>query len=194
MMNQGQCAARLGRSDVVYDVLSRMTTRQYVYPSFMISYWPGLNGFGFDPVGTIPDVLNNALIFGWKDTVDLLPALPREWPIGSINGLLLREQIQVQQLAWNIPAGKLSLNLLSRKDQTITLQLPPGIRIRSAAASGSATIIDQKSQPNRRRLTLLKAKPTQVEITFAPEDFTALWKTITEQNGASPARNDATGN
>ena len=62
MMNQGQCAARLGRSDVVYEVLSRMVTRQYVYPGFMIGYWPGPHGFGFDPVGTIPDVLNNALI------------------------------------------------------------------------------------------------------------------------------------
>ena len=79
------------------------------------------------------------------------------------------------------------MSLLSRKDQTITLQLPPGIRIRSATASGPATIIDQKPQPNRRRLTLLKAKPTQVEITFAPEDFTALWKTITEESGANSA-------
>ena len=193
MMNQGQCAARLGRSDVVYDVLSRMTTRQYVYPSFMISYWPGLNGFGFDPVGTIPDVLNNALVFGWKDTVDLLPALPREWPIGSIHGLLLREQLQLRQLAWNIPAGKLSLNLLSRKDQTITLQLPPGIRIRSATSSRPATIIDQKSQPHRRRLAVVKDKPTQVEITFAPEDFTALWKAISEQSGASSTKSDAAG-
>ncbi|MCX6930958.1 MAG: hypothetical protein NT154_48315, partial [Verrucomicrobia bacterium] len=80
-----------------------------------------------------------------------------------------------------------------RKDQTITLQLPPGIRIRSAAASGPATIIDQKSQPHRRRLAVVKDKPTQVEITFAPEDFTALWKAISEQSGASSTKSDAAG-
>lgn len=79
-----------------------MTTKQYVYPSFMISYWPNLKGFGFDPVGTIPDVLNNALIFGWNNTVDILPALPKEWPKGAISGVLLRGQILVKQLAWDI--------------------------------------------------------------------------------------------
>jgi alpha-L-fucosidase 2 len=74
MMNQGQCAARLGRSDVVYDVLERMTTRRYVFPSFMISYWPDLKGFGFDPVGTIlvPGLLvllKVPFIFGWAKPV-----------------------------------------------------------------------------------------------------------------------------
>jgi alpha-L-fucosidase 2 len=148
MMNQGQCAARLGRGDVVYDVLARMVTRQYVYPSFMISYWPGHKGFGFDPVGTIPDVINNSLIFAWKGIVDILPALPKEWPIGSISGVLLRGQIQVQQLAWDIPAGKINLTLRSDITQAITLRFPPTLTIPA----------------NCRRLMLKKGESTQVVI------------------------------
>lgn len=172
MMNQGQCAARLGRSDVVYEILSRMTTKQYVYPGFMISYWPGLKGFGFDPVGTIPDVLNNALIFGWNNTVDLLPALPREWPEGSITGILLRGQIQVKHLAWDTQAGKINLTLLSDKDQTITLQLPPKVTILSAVEKDHpGSIRSHKTLPNCRMLNLTKDKPSSVEITFSPDNF-----------------------
>ena len=160
MMNQGQCAARLGRGDVVYEVLSRMTTRQYVFPNFMISYWPGLNGFGFDPVGTIPDMLNNALVFAWNGTVDILPALPHEWPRGSIRGVLLRGHIQVQQLTWDVSAGKIKLCLVSDKDQTVTLRFPPRLRIASDPGAGA----------NRRKLTLTRGQPAQVEITFTHTD------------------------
>jgi hypothetical protein len=186
MMNQGQCAARLGRSDVVYDVLERMTTRRYVFPSFMISYWPGLNGFGFDPVGTIPDVLNNSLIFACNDTVDLLPALPEEWPQGSITGVLLRGQIKVEELKWDIPGGKLNLSLTSGKKQTVTLQLPPGVRIQAARIGGQeATNTDHAARPNVTRLPLPGSGIVQVELAFAPADFSAIWDAMSVATGKS---------
>jgi hypothetical protein len=148
MMNQGQCAARLGRSDVVYEALARMITRRYLHPSFMMGYWPRQSGFGFDPAGAIPDVLNNALIFAWNDTIDVLPALPKEWPIGSISGVLLRGQIHVQQLAWDMPARKINLTLLSDKDQTVNLRFPVGLSV----------------PPDCRKMTLTKGKPAHLEI------------------------------
>ena len=177
MMNQGQCAARAGRGDLVCEALSRLTTDRYVYPSFMISYWPGLNGYGFDPVGTIPDIVNNSLIFAWQDTVDILPALPRDWPRGSAQGLLLRRQIQLNELVWDIPAGKINIKLTSGKPQTITLQLPPGIKIHSARTSGrDSTLISDDAQPNRLKLKLPANQAAEVRITIATADFTALWE------------------
>ncbi|WP_197231307.1 glycosyl hydrolase family 95 catalytic domain-containing protein [Novipirellula artificiosorum] len=161
MMNQGQCAARLGRGDIVYDVLSRMVTRNYVYPSFMISYWPDLKGFGFDPIGTIPDVLNNSLVFACNDIVDVLPALPEQWPTGSISGVLLRGQIQVQQLTWDIPRGKVNLTLLSDKDQTVTLRFPERLRLLADPTS---------TPPNCQKLTLTKQKPVHIEITLSEQE------------------------
>ncbi len=53
----------------------------------MISYLPGLKGFGMDPVGTLPDIVNNSLIYAWDGTIDLLTALPKAWPKGSISGV-----------------------------------------------------------------------------------------------------------
>ena len=182
-MNQGQCAARAGRGDLVYEVLSRLTTKRYVYPSFMISYWPGLNGYGFDPVGTIPDIVNNSLIFAWQDTVDILPALPRDWSKGSAQGLLLRSQIQLNELAWDIPAGKISIRLTSGKQQTITLQLPPGIKIQSAKISGrDSSLVLDNAQPNRLKLKLPANQTAEIRITIAAADFTTLW----EQQSATP--------
>ena len=107
MANQGQCAARLGRGDIVYEMLTRFATKRYLYPSFMMSYWPGLKGYGFDPVGTLPDVVNNSLIHAWGGTVDLLPALPAAWSKGSVRGIRLRGQLQVEALSWDTRIGRL---------------------------------------------------------------------------------------
>ena len=127
LMNQGQCAARLGRGDIVHEILARMAIRRYLYPSFMISYWPNLRGFGFDPVGTTPDVINNALIFRWDDTLDVLPALPPAWTKGSVEGILLRGQLKVERMSWDRQAGAITLVLASPVNQTVTLRLPDGM-------------------------------------------------------------------
>ena len=167
MMNQGQCAARLGRSDIIHEVLSRMTTKQYVYPSFMISYWPGRKGFGFDPVGTIPDVFNNSLVFCWEGMLDLIPALPKAWPKGSISGVLARGQLQINRLAWDMPAGQIDLSLTSGVEQTVTLRLPPPCRVESVEViSGGAQLGPVSGSPEYRTLSLPARKTCRVRIAF----------------------------
>jgi hypothetical protein len=167
MMNQGQCAARLGRSDIVYEVLSRMTTKQYVYPSFMISYWPDHKGFGFDPVGTIPDIFNNSLAFCWEGMLDIIPALPKEWPKGSISGVLARGQLKVDRLAWDVPMGKIDLSLTAGVEQTLTLRLPPSCKLESAkVVSGGAQLGPVSGKPNYRKLSLPARKPCRVQLVF----------------------------
>jgi hypothetical protein len=121
VMNVGQCSARLGRSEILYDVLSRMITQRYLYPNCMLGYWAGNRGFGFDPVGTIPDLFNNAVIYGWDGMVDLLPALPAAWPKGALSGALVRGQITVDRVAWDTTDGTIDLTLTSGRAQEITL-------------------------------------------------------------------------
>ena len=136
IINQAQCAARLGRSDVVHEVLSRLVRRKYVYPSFMISYWPNNQAYGFDPVGTIPDVINNSLAFAWDGKLDLLPALPKEWDKGAIENILLRGQMQLQKLEWNLESGSVNLKINSKIDQEIELRLPEDIELKSIKVNG----------------------------------------------------------
>ncbi len=170
MMNQGQCAARLGRSDVVHEVLSRMATRRYLYPSFMIGYWPGPRGFGFDPVGTIPDVVNNSIACSWNGVLDLLPAVPEQWPRGSISGVLVRGQIRIDRLEWDRPAGSVDLTLTSGVAQTVVVRLPPAGRITSMKIiEGPATVGELPGRPNCCQLILPGDKTSRVEISFKKE-------------------------
>lgn len=167
LMNQAQCAARLGRADVVYEVLSRLVTRQYVFPSFMISYWPGNNGYGFDPVGTIPDVVNNSLAFCWEGKLDLLPALPVSWKVGSIQNILLRDQIQVKKLAWDMNLGKIELSLKSDRSQEVLLKLPGHIKVKSIQFEERNLISQGKSHnKNRWRLNLQEGQIAHIDIKF----------------------------
>jgi len=167
MMNQGQCAARLGRSEIVGEVITRMATRRYIYPSFMISYWPGLRGFGFDPVGTIPDVINNSLVFCWGGVMDILPALPVDWTKGSISGVLARGQIRIDRLAWDRSAGKVDLHLTSGRKQTVTLRLPAVMRMTSARVTeGPAKLTEIPKAPDKRKLTLPAGKAVRIQLTI----------------------------
>ena len=156
LMNQGQCAARLGRGDVVHEILSRMAVRNYIYPGFMVSYWPKLSGYGFDPVGTTPDIINNAIIFGWDGKIDLLPALPKEWPKGALRGALLRGQIHVQQIQWDMSTGDMSLDMTSGKDQIVLLRLPEGYSITNLRVNEISI--------NGNRITLTKGTRTLITL------------------------------
>ena len=162
MMNQAQAAARLGKSDIVYEVLSRMATEQYIYPSFMMSYWPNKQGYGFDPIGTIPDVINNALAFAWEDVLDIIPALPKEWPKGDINNILLRGQVQIDKLTWNMETGELKLKMTSKKDKTMTMRLPEKYEVNNVMSGESEMERIQGKYKNKWLIELSQNKPRDI--------------------------------
>ena len=164
IINQAQCAARLGRSDVVHEVLSRLVTKKYVFPSFMVSYWPDNKGFGFDPVGTIPDVINNSLVFAWNGKLDLLPALPKEWEKGSIQNILARGQLTINDLSWDSDMGKITLKLTSGKQQEITLRLPDHYKVTSLSCDGKTLPKKKGDAINKWKLKLLTAELVKVSI------------------------------
>ncbi|MEI7900265.1 MAG: glycoside hydrolase family 95-like protein, partial [bacterium] len=163
MMNHAQSAARLGRGDVVNEVVSRIATRKYLLPSMMISYWPNQRGFGFDPVGTLPDIINNALVFSRQGTLDVLPALPSAWPKGSIRGIRARGQITINELAWDIHAGKIRVALTSGTRQTVTVRLPSSLAVKAFKCIG-ARMADSGKESNSRQLQVKAGKPVVLEI------------------------------
>lgn len=133
----------------------------------MMSYWPGLKGFGMDPVGTLPDIVNNSLIHSWGGTVDLLPALPEAWPAGSIRGILARGQLTIDNLAWDRPAGQIKLALTSGVDQTLALRLPPEWRITSTDVTGEASVERVADDENLCKLNLNKEKSIELNLHFS---------------------------
>lgn len=166
MMNQAQAAARLGKSDIVYEVLSRLAIEQYIYPSFMMSYWPNKKGYGFDPIGTIPDVINNALAFAWEDVIDIIPALPKEWSKGAINNILLRGQVQINELAWNMEIGELKLKMTSKIDKTLTIRLPEKYEVSNVKSSEGEVKHIQSEYNNKWKIELSENKTKELVFNF----------------------------
>ena len=150
----------------MHEVFTRFATQQYLYPSFMMSYWPGLKGFGMDPVGTLPDIVNNSLIHVWEGTLDLLPALPEAWARGSIRGIRLRGQLTVEDLTWDRPLGQVTLSLTSAVTQTLTLRVPERWTITQASVTGDAHVGSAAGAGHTRQLEVAENERVILTLGF----------------------------
>jgi hypothetical protein len=63
------------------------------------------------------------LIFSRPGVIDLLPALPKEWPTGEIRGTMARGQIVINRLSWDSSVRTVRVSLTSRADQTVKLRV-----------------------------------------------------------------------
>jgi hypothetical protein len=121
-MHLGLCAARLGRGDDIWEILTRMTGYGAVYPGMATAHYEKGSIFNMDANGGIPEILNNALVYSRPGRIDLLPALPAALPRGEVRGLRARGAITVNRLAWT-PDG-VNVELASAAQQTIEVRLP----------------------------------------------------------------------
>jgi hypothetical protein len=102
-MQSGVSAAFLGMPEEAYGRLKVMAVKRSMNPSLITSHEPGANCFNTDGNGGIPHIANTMLmqsrvqgddsksrISDRRFEIDLLPALPKEWPDGKVTGLFAR--------------------------------------------------------------------------------------------------------
>ena len=102
-MQSGVSAAFLGMPEEAYGRLKVMAVKRSMNPSLITSHEPSANCFNTDGNGGIPHIANTMLlqsrvqgddsksrISDRRFEIDLLPALPKEWPDGKVTGLLAR--------------------------------------------------------------------------------------------------------
>lgn len=162
LMNQGQCAARLGRGDIISYIINKLATQKYIYPNFMMSYWPNYRGFGFDPIGTLPDIINNSLAFAWEEKLNILPALPPKWTKGAIKNILLRGQMQLKELKWDLNKKRIQFSLIAKTTKNIKLYLPEEYKISSITQNGKVIQKNDVSIP----IKIQKEKVEKIDITL----------------------------
>jgi hypothetical protein len=75
-----------------------------------------------DISGGMPSMIIQMLVASDLGRIKLLPALPTEWPSGTIEGVLCRGAIEVNRLHWD--GKKVEVELTSKTDQEIKLVLP----------------------------------------------------------------------
>jgi len=161
-MHLGLCAARFGRGEDIWEILTRMTSYGTIYPSMASAHYERGAVFNMDANGGIPEILNNALLFSQPGRLDLLPALPHALGSGEVRGLLARGQIKISRLKWS--PGALEAELVSAKDQTILLRVPTAAEFKTFDAKGTKTA--PTANANTSTLELKANQPVALRITW----------------------------
>ena len=122
-MHLGLCAARLGRGEDVWEILTRMAGHGAIYPSMATAHYEKGAIFNMDANGGIPEILNNALVYSRPGRIDLLPALPKALPRGEVRGIRARGGIIVNRLRWT--PESVEVEFLSTTEQSFEVRLAP---------------------------------------------------------------------
>jgi len=131
----GAVAASLRRADLAYENVE-MLANWFWFPESMMTAHNPQSLFNTDIAGGIPQLLIRMLVDVEPGEITLLPALPPQWPHGSLSGALGRGQIEVRELAWDEKSvhvtlrSAISQNILLRSGQNSReLALSAGVAV-----------------------------------------------------------------
>jgi hypothetical protein len=156
LVQLGQTAATLGEGELAYQVMARLVNSYWL--SNLASMHNHRSLFNMDISGGMPAVILDMLGGSAPGKIKLLPALPVEWPTGSLDGALCRGAIEVRHLHWD--GKKIQVSLISPKAQSISLQLPSAISKLSVIKGDADTA--KADSAEARKLTL----PAGVEVSL----------------------------
>ena len=159
LVQLGLAAASLGDSELAYETVELMS-HAYWRNNLVSTHNPG-EIFNVDICGGMPAVIIRMLVDSRVGRVDLLPALPDAWPCGEIGGVLCRGQIEIERLWWR--ENRVTVTMISAKEQRIELTLPGGIKSISVA-SGSSAVAEPGAPHGGHWIILPTGRPITIEI------------------------------
>jgi hypothetical protein len=152
----GQVSASLGHGELVHHCLKHLVN------GFWLNNLASMHNrralFNMDISGGQPAVIIKALADSFPGKIRLLPALPKEWNKGTIEGVLCRGAIVLNRLHWD--DDKVEVEMTSNKAQEITLVLPREI---SEIQSEGATVA-AGANTRERKITLPAGKKITLTI------------------------------
>jgi len=154
----GQAATSLGDGELAYQTVVRLVNNYWL--GNLASTHNPRSVFNMDISGGLPAVIVKMLLDSSPGEVRLLPALPKQWPVGTLEGAPCRGQIEVETLQWQ--PGRIRVALRSGKEQTITLTAPARIGLVTVAA-GQAAVKDAVHSYTCR-VTLPKEQSVALEL------------------------------
>jgi hypothetical protein len=158
LVQLGQASASLGDEDLAYRCLTQLINRFWL--NNLASMHNHRSLFNMDISGGMPSVIIKMLVASDPGRLQLLPALPKAWPTGTIEGVLCRGQIEVRQLQWS-PEG-VEVTLRSVKAQTVLLELPAEISLITVEGKGAK--VAKADSSSQRKLTLPAKGDVTVKI------------------------------
>jgi hypothetical protein len=161
LVQLGQAATSLGEGELAYHCLTHLVNRFWL--NNLASTHNHRSLLNMDISGGMPAVIIKMLVASEPGRVQLLPALPKAWPTGTIEGPLCRGGIEIHRLSWNDTT--IEVNLTSKSRQEVTLELPADIQqLKVKVGDAQATNTDR---PYQRKLTLPAGQNVALEITLA---------------------------
>jgi hypothetical protein len=148
LVQLGQAAASLGEGELAYHCLKHLANRFWL--NNLASMHNHRSLFNMDISGGMPAVIIKMLVASDPGSIQLLPALPKAWPTGRIEGVLCRGAIEIQRLQWD--HKHIEVTLRSNRSQTIELELPG--EITQLSITSGAAKAGLSDHGNRRRLAL----------------------------------------
>ena len=149
LVQLGQSAASLGEADLAYEVVD-MLANVYWRPNMVSTHNPN-SIFNVDICGGMPAVIIKMLVYSEPGKIVLLPALPKEWPSGVIEGVLCRGQVEVKRLKWDdrpfdfTQDRQVAVSLVSQIPQNVTIKIPQGFKD-VKITKGDADIVSREKQ------------------------------------------------
>jgi alpha-L-fucosidase 2 len=162
LVQLGQAAASLGDSELAYRCLTQLFNRYWL--NNLASMHNHRELFNMDISGGMPSVVIKTLVASEPGTLRLLPALPKAWPEGTIEGVLCRGQIEVRRLHWT--PGGLECTVRSGKAQAILLDAAAGIA--SVTVEGKSAKASRSKTANQCKMTLPAGGDVTVSIAYGP--------------------------
>jgi alpha-L-fucosidase 2 len=132
--------ARMEDASGAYDSLEAIA-RGYILPNFFTLLQHGRPLLQFEASSAIPAAMVEMLVVSEPGMIKLLPALPKEWPVGEAEGLACRGGVEVS-LKWNMNEKRVDATLISRTAQKLTVKFPAplaSLEIDSAEAKVAAS-------------------------------------------------------
>jgi hypothetical protein len=120
LVQLGQAAASLGEADLAYEVVD-MLANVYWRPNMVSTHNPD-SIFNVDICGGMPAVIIKMLVASEPGAIELLPALPKQWPSGMIEGVLCRGQIEIKKLSWD--DEQIDVRFVSEIPQNVKISIP----------------------------------------------------------------------
>lgn len=120
-LHRALVAARLKDGETAKANVLKILGRNMLFRSLMTSHNPNLEIYNADAAHCLPAVFTEMLVDSRPGIVEVLPALPTEWPHGSLRGIQTRAGVRVDELHWDLREGVVRVVLTSPSERDVVV-------------------------------------------------------------------------
>lgn len=156
----GQAATSLKDCDLSYEAVDMIANRFWRATNMTPTHDPG-GVFNMDAAGGLPAVIIKMLVMSEVGGIDLLPALPKEWPTGTIEGVLCRGQIEIKKLSWD--DEQIDVRFVSQLPQSVKISVPGSFK-EARIGRGNSDIVETFAREGTCRVAVPPGELVEVHF------------------------------